>query len=264
VAAALAGGAGFLRHEAVQGDEPVGVVLLALGGAAAALLAGTALRVSAAVLASERLARAWTSDTPAVLLADGAMPAWAVDTEFPVVAVVGVWRPRLVVARSVVARCTAEELAAIAAHEGAHLSARDNLRKVLMQAAVDGLSFTKRQAALTRFWQDASEDAADDRAAASGARPLDLASALVTVARLAPGLRMTAWPAASCFYRGDGLERRVRRLLDRSPHAGSATVRHRLPAAAACALMAAVCAAVATDAGRVLYAVGEWMVQRLP
>lgn len=265
LAAAAAGGAAFLRHEPVQGDEPVGVVLFALGGAAAALLAGTVVRTFAAVLASERLARAWTAHPPALELPDSRTPAWAIDVEFPVVAVVGIWRPRLVVARSVVEHCTPEELAAIAAHERAHLAVRDNLRKLLMQTAVDGLSFTTRQAAVSRFWQEASEDAADDRASASGARSLDLASALVTVARLAPGLRMTAWPAAACFYRGDGLERRVRRLLDHSRQVPPVSMRRRLQVAAAvCALTTAVAAAVGTNAGRALYAAGEWMVQRLP
>jgi Zn-dependent protease with chaperone function len=263
-AAALAGGAAFARHEPIGGDEPVSAGVIALGLVGAAFAAVTLLRAAAAFVASERLARTWTAAAPAVLLPPAGTAAWALDAEFPVVAVVGIRRPRLVVARSVIAGCTSEELAAIGAHETAHVQARDNVKTLWMRAVVDGLSGSRRAAALSRVWLDASEDAADDRATASGAGSVDLASALVTVARLAPGRHLSAWPAATCFYRGDGLERRVRRLLDPARTPGTpAPSRHTLRDVIAAAAGASL-ATGASGVARPLYDIAEWLIRYLP
>jgi hypothetical protein len=43
------------------------------------------------------------------------IPAVAVDADFPIVAVAGVVRPRLIIARSVLASCSHEELRAVLA-----------------------------------------------------------------------------------------------------------------------------------------------------
>ncbi len=65
---------------------------------------------------------------------DGAARAYRVDADFPVVAVVGVWRPELFVAGRVAAACTPGEIAVVAAHERAHVAARDNLMRAAFAA----------------------------------------------------------------------------------------------------------------------------------
>jgi len=124
-------------------------------------------------------------------------------------------RPRLVVARRVLAECPPEELAAILAHERRHFMQRDNLRRALLACLPDLLALAPMGDRLVTNWHDAIEEAADDAAAENGpAGRVDLASALVRVARLAPtGQRPVVLPV-SALYRGENIERRVRRLLD--------------------------------------------------
>jgi Zn-dependent protease with chaperone function len=256
----------FLRFEPANAGERTGVTLLILAAIGTGALAMGAVRVVRTLRASERLARAWTAGSPSFTALDSGVPVWVIDTDFPVVAVVGLRTPRLVVARCVADRCTPEELRVMLAHEGAHVTARDNLKRLWLQCGVDGVGWTRRGAVMEGVWQEAAEDAADDRATLAGSRAVDLASALVTVARMAPpGRRMPMWPVAACFYRGDGLERRVRRILDASKPA-SPLRRARLSgvSVAAAAVVLAGSAALATPAGHVLYVAAEWLVQTLP
>ena len=152
------------------------------------------------------------------------------------------------------------------AHERAHVAARDNLKRLWLQCGVDGVVWTRRGAVMEGAWQEAAEDAADDRATLAGSRAVDLASALVTVARMAaPGRRMPMWPVAACFYRGDGLERRVHRVL-RAPHRVSRGRRGGVAGGAGggAAAVWAGGAAGAPPAGHALYVAAEWLVQTLP
>jgi Zn-dependent protease with chaperone function len=266
VVPALAAGLAFFRFEPEMSGERTGVSLVVLAVIGASAMAFALVRLGLTVRASDQLSRSWRTGRPALTVARFGEPAWIIDSDFPVVAVLGIWKPRLVLARSVVERCTDRELAAIVAHEGAHVFAYDNLRRLWFQCAVDGLSGTRRAARAASMWQDAAEDAADDRAANAGAPAVDLASALVTVARLAPGRSVTLWPTAACFYRGAGLERRVRRLLDHNqpaPRWG----RRRWVSGTCFAVAAAALAwfaASGASLGQSLYAAAEWMVQTLP
>jgi hypothetical protein len=81
----------------------------------------------------------------------------------------------------------------------------------MFRCAPDLLSATTSGRDHERAWKEAAEEAADDRAAA-GHSPLDLASALIKVARLAPA-ELPPAVVASALYRVEDLERRVRRLL---------------------------------------------------
>lgn len=157
----------------------------------------------------------WLADAePLPPRADLACPAYAVRAPFPVVAAVGVRRPFLVVSRAVIEACSDDELTAILAHEATHLRHRDNLKRLLMFGAPDLLARTAIARTLELGWQRAAEEVADDGAGAQ--RSLDLAAALVKVARLARGL--PAPPAAvAAFCRGDDIARRVTRLTLEQP-----------------------------------------------
>jgi Zn-dependent protease with chaperone function len=129
-----------------------------------------------------------------------------VDAGFPVVAVAGLFRPRIFVDRRVLAACSPAELDAIAAHEQAHVVGRDNLKRLLIGACQGPAS------AAARAWRQAAEHAADNQAADSSQRALDLASALLSVARLAPR-RTLEGTALSTIEDGGSLEVRIRHLL---------------------------------------------------
>lgn len=200
----------FVLFEPRESGERITLAL-----AAVTLLASLPLlrcsREAIAVWHSNRArAAVWlTGAQPLPLHDDVGLPAFVVRAPFPVVAVVGVLRPFLVVSRTVLDTCTEDELAAILAHEATHVSHRDNLKRMLMLITPDALTGTARARDLELGWQQASEEIADD--GAGSGRSLDLAAALVKVARLAQG--HPAPPATmAAFCRGGDIARRVDRL----------------------------------------------------
>jgi len=173
---------------------------------------------------------------------DTTMPAFAIEETFPLVAVAGILKPTLFVAERVLRECTADEVAAMVSHECAHVSARDNVKRLLIRACPDVFGAPRQ---LDRAWQAAAEEAADARVAIVNPRArLDLAQALIHVARLAPA---SAPALASAFYLGGSIEDRVRRLVDppaASP-APSPWMRLAVPAVVGCLVLAIVLAAPA-------------------
>jgi beta-lactamase regulating signal transducer with metallopeptidase domain len=164
-------------------------------------------------MATNRVLRTWMRTATPIALPGVAVPSFAIDVAFPVVAVVGILRPRVVVARQVLAHSSPADLRAIVAHERRHLENRDNLRRAVMACLPDPLSITPFGNRLTARWHEATEEAADD--AAGEQHPngrCDLAAALLNIARLAAGQPAVCLPA-SALYRGEDLERRVRRLV---------------------------------------------------
>jgi Zn-dependent protease with chaperone function len=206
--------ASYLLFEPRANHENTGITLLMLAVLATVLGLGAIVRTGQLSRATRNACRGWLRTAEPVIVPGTGIPTLAVDTEFPIVAVVGVLRPRLIVARSVLAACTPEELATIAAHEQAHVTARDNLRRAMFLLAPDIVGWLPLSGRLLAEWREATEEAADDAAAASSPdRRLVLAQALIKVARLAPaGWRPTALPA-SALYDGESIARRVRRLL---------------------------------------------------
>lgn len=171
----------FLKFEPVATQEQVGGLLsiFALFGASA--FAFSLFRFVYRVSAGFLLQRQWQAI--AEPLVDGAGHVLVFKLALPgaVVATVGAFRPKIFVSTSVVSALTPEELAAAIAHEKAHVRTFDNLKRVLMHSATSPLF----SAYVEQAWAKASELAADANAVAQGASPLDLASALLKVARMA-------------------------------------------------------------------------------
>jgi Zn-dependent protease with chaperone function len=140
-----------------------------------------------------------------------------INVREPLVGVVGSWKQRIVAARSVAAACDHEEFHQVLAHEAAHMDARDNLKLLMLLTMPDALAWLTTGRALTAHWRAATELEADERASGTDPRKrVALASALIKVARLSLA---TGRPRAAS--RGgtqlNGLEHRVRRLLNPSP-----------------------------------------------
>jgi beta-lactamase regulating signal transducer with metallopeptidase domain len=209
---------GLYRFESRDGDELLGRTVWtagAFGGALVLLMIGRLVRMR---WQTRRLLRTWLSSATPLSLREVSIPAFALNTGFPIVAVIGVWRPRLVIDAQVLRACTDEEVTAILAHERAHVSRRDNLRRAVF-AAVPGPWFSPN---LGDAWRNATEEAADDLAAAAGHDTrFHLATALLRVSRLAPPHEdVTGWREqlpASALYRGENIEGRIRRLVDAAP-----------------------------------------------
>jgi Zn-dependent protease with chaperone function len=201
----------FALWEPRAKSEQAGPLALALAAAGAALVTSSLWRLAAALRETDRIHRSLMDATRASLPASP-LPAFVIESRFPIVALVGVFVSRLFVARSVVDACDEGELRAVMAHEQAHAGARDNLRRLLMSGAPDALAWLPVGARMLREWAVVAELAADETAVRHTAERLHLASALVKVARLAttpPG----ALPA-STLYRGEPIAGRVQRLLE--------------------------------------------------
>jgi Zn-dependent protease with chaperone function len=167
--------------------------------------------------ATTRLTADWLRNAELISVPGIAIPAFRIEHRFPVVAIVGIFKPRLFIANQILRSLTNDELSAALAHEVGHLIARDNLKRGLLQACRDMLLIIPFGRTLDSAWKDASEAAADEYAAGRDQRVgLDLASALVKIARLVPiGSRPTL-PAGAYFVIGDDrseFKDRVRNLV---------------------------------------------------
>lgn len=244
----------FLAFEPRDTSEPLSITLAVLGSAGAAMLAIAALRGARAWAATRALERRWAAASRG-WDGDAPLPVRVISDPFPTVAVIGLVAPRLYVADRVLAECPAPELRAMIAHESAHVAARDNLKRFAMRVCPDVLWV---RAPVERAWASAAEESADAVAAAgSPERRLDLAQALVRVARLAPAAARTM--PASAFYLGGSIESRVRRLLDGATEPAPGTAFARAIAAVAIAV-----AATLVISAPALHQTIEALVRHLP
>lgn len=206
----------YLLHEPADSGERVSIKLLILSCVSAAGVLLACWRVARTWVATRRLARDWMRHAEPFEIEGSTVPTFRIRHSFPVIAVIGVVRPRLFVASQVFGALTPEELAAALAHERGHVEGHDNLKRALLQAGEDALLHAPLGRSLRRAWQSESEMAADEFAAAAGpAAALDLASAIVKISKLIPrGARPTLPAGAHLLGDGeDGTSRRVRNLL---------------------------------------------------
>ena len=202
----------ILRYEPRDTVEVPGVLLLTLALCTVALSVAAARRLVLSLRASATCAdllrqcgRRWTQT-------DG-QSIWLVDSTYPVAAVTGLFRTRLLISTRIVHECTPRELAAVIRHEAAHVRRRDNLVRAAMRYLPDPFALLAAGRELQRDWAAAAEEAADDEAAGPRADARsELAAALVRVAGMAEG-PPPRWMPALAFYEGTNLEHRVRRLL---------------------------------------------------
>ena len=209
----------YLTYEPHATDETVSWKL----GALATLSAiGVGLAISRGIrswLATRSLLKDWLAASTRIKLEAIHVPTYVLDHSFPIIAVVGAFRPRLFIANHVLESLSEEELAAAIAHEYGHLAAGDNFKRSVMRVSRAALLLIPCGRSLDRSWSEASESAADEHAAQqSSFVALNLASALVRVARMIPkGNRQVIPASVSAFLAGEdspGVKVRVRRLVE--------------------------------------------------
>ena len=208
----------YLLHEPYATKEVVSGKLATLAVISAI---GVLLAVSRGIrswLATRRLLQAWLNAGRPITLAGVSIPTFTLPHEFPVLAVVGTFRPRLFVAEQVLTTLTSDELHSAIAHEAGHLNARDNLKRSLLRACGDALLMMPCGRSIDRAWADTSESAADEYAARmSSSAAVNLAAALVKVARLVPKGPRAVVPVAAFLVGNEedrGIKERVKRLLE--------------------------------------------------
>jgi Zn-dependent protease with chaperone function len=197
-----------------RGHEATGLVLRSLAVLGAALIIHAGWRAWRLHRRTRQSLSQWMATAEPVALPGIDLPIFAVHSTFPVVAVVGLIRQRIVIARSVLDGCEPEELRAILAHEQMHIDRHDNVRRAILATAPDVLSWFPVSERLLAAWHDRCEESADNGAERLGERGrVLLAQALIRVARLAAAPPSIHDLPASALYRGEDLRRRVHRLL---------------------------------------------------
>lgn len=187
------------------------LVTMALGGLL--LLAAGLSRALAALDATQRAVTTWMREAVPVGFSGAPAITYRVRDAFPVVSLVGTWRPRIFVANQVLESLSPGEVEAAVAHEAAHLRSGDNLKRLIVRSCPDLLAFLPAGRRLEREWAQAAETAADLQAAGGdAAKALELGAALLKVARLVSVAPTPAWSVSS-LHDGAEVDARVRRLV---------------------------------------------------
>ena len=212
----------YIAYEPHITSEIVSRKLGALALLSAAGVAFASWRAYRSWYATRSLLRVWVRVAERIDLHDLKIPTYCIEHSFPIIAVVGSIKPRLFVASSVLDALTNEELAAAIAHERGHLTARDNLKRLVLRACRDSLMLVPVGRPLDRAWTQAAEGAADEHAARENPdRALNLASALVKIAKMVPVKERAEVPLGAYLIGAEetqGVKTRIRRLLDIASH----------------------------------------------
>jgi beta-lactamase regulating signal transducer with metallopeptidase domain len=208
----------YLLYEPYATREVVSMKLGALALVSAAGVAFALWRGVRSWLATRSLLTKWLATAERIRISRVDVPTFRIRHSFPIIAVVGVLRPRLFIAEQVLETLNEVELAAAIAHECGHVAARDNLRRSMLRACCDALLIIPCGRGLDRMWAEASECAADEYAARdSAATALNLASALVRISRMIPSGARALTPVGAFLVgveESHGVKARVRRLVE--------------------------------------------------
>jgi hypothetical protein len=212
VAAAFVGlifAPGHIRLEPNESEESFGVVIAVLALTGLAILGRSTWRMLQ-VMAAARRVRRWLH----LPISTTAGNAWQVDG-FSGVSLAGIIRPRILIGSEARQLLTNEELEAAVAHEAAHRSAFDNVKRCVMFCAPDLFGWSATAQRLEEQWRAAAESQADTRAVhGDPGRAVHLASALVKIARIGTTPRAALHsPVWSTFHEPSLLEVRVRQLV---------------------------------------------------
>jgi Zn-dependent protease with chaperone function len=173
----------FLEFEPYSTKEGMGLRLMTLAILGALLLAGMMARGVNILRATRKAHHAWRERAEIMDISGLRVPVYRVESGASLLAVTGIFRPRIFVAREITEMLSPDELRAALAHEMAHVWSFDNLKQLLLKItrAPRWLSALYH---MDTEWTSASEIAADYGALEEGASVLDLSSALIKVGRL--------------------------------------------------------------------------------
>jgi len=203
----------YLWLEPQASTERIGWACLTLALLWAAGWASSITRVARALGDSVRIGRTWLRTGCESLLPGELSRALIVESDRPLLVLAGVFRPGLVVSRTMLQSLSTEELHLALEHENAHRTSRDNLKRLALLLMPAPIPFFRGFAALQHSWAQFSEWAADDEAVRGDSRrALSLAGALLRVARMGASPRISFLHTSLCAGDHD-LSARVERLL---------------------------------------------------
>jgi hypothetical protein len=205
----------YLIYEPISTGEAVSLKLALIAVASSIGIAVAFFRVINTWLVTRRLIGGWARTAESITITGVDVPVYRIEHPFPVIAVVGILSPSIFVATKVLDTLATSELRAAIAHEYGHINAADNLKRTILRVCRDVLVFPigKR---LDQAWTSNVEEVADECAAGLGPEAaLDLASALVKIARIATQGSGPAMPECAFLIeeRNADIAWRVRRLV---------------------------------------------------
>lgn len=213
----------YLWLEPQIASERVGLACLLLAALTGIACSRTSVRTARAIRASAYLKKEWLHLGNDVLLAGkesqavGTERAMVVQKREPLLALSGVFQPRMVISCGVLAELSKEQLDVALRHEIAHRDSHDNLKRLLLVLSPEFFPFANGFAALERTWARLSEWAADDDAVQGDSqRALSLATALLRVARMGAQPQLSVLHT-SLLPEDQDLSARVERLLSVEP-----------------------------------------------
>jgi len=207
----------YLWLEPQAASERIGWACLALALLGAATWLVSLARVSRALAFSIRFNRTWKQAGCETHLHGELSKAVVVEKDAPLLALAGIFRPRLLVSHAVLRSLSAEELELALQHENAHRTSRDNLKRLFLILAPAPVPLLRSSSSIERRWAQFSEWAADDEAVRGDShRALSLAGVLLRVARMGAAPRLSFLHTSLCADDRD-LSARVERLLGIQP-----------------------------------------------
>ncbi len=209
----------YLLFEPHASGETVSLKLALISLASLLGIGFAGYRIFRTWLVTRRLTSDWLKHSERIGIDDVNIPVYRIRHPFPVIAVVGMFRPRMFVASQIFDSLSDDEFRAAVAHEYGHLTAHDNFKRAFLRVCRDMLIFPMGRK-LDRAWADNTESAADEYAANVGgdSMALDLAQTLIKIARIAPENMTPSTPLGSFLIggRAGDLRQRVSRLLELS------------------------------------------------
>ncbi len=119
----------YLGYEPYKTSEIVSKKLAALAVLSAIGVTLALWRALSSWRATRALLREWLSGAVQIELRGTSIPTFRISNSFPIIAVVGIFRPQLFIAARVLETLSEEELKAAIAHEGGHLAGHDNFTR---------------------------------------------------------------------------------------------------------------------------------------
>ena len=216
----------FLEFEPHATHEIPGAPLLILAGLGLVLTSVMAIRYALALRATRRVREQWLNHATLLPGATTHIPVYCVEHGTSLLAVTGIFSPRIFVSRDVVESLSERELDAALHHELAHVSAIDNLKQLFLKVTSPP-NWLRPLAKVDSLWGRFAELAADELAMTSGASALELSSALVKVGRLSmrkhPALLTASHLVDSCSAATTARVARLRDLLEQEQESQALT-----------------------------------------
>ena len=153
----------YIELEPRETQEVVGFKLIFLAVVSIVGLGLAIWRGLAAWRATRRITADWLRHAEPASLPGVSAPTYLLHHRFPIIAVVGVLRPRLFIAGQVFDALNAQEIAAAIAHEHGHIRAHDNLKRALLRGCHDALTIVPdAQNPQAKMWVASQRAGRDD------------------------------------------------------------------------------------------------------